>query len=74
MYMCKKRFLEHRRSQLMLREDGPFQILKRINVNAYKVDLPDEYGVKATFNVFSYFFLFYIGDDLRSNSFFFLKG
>jgi len=71
MHMCKKRFLEHGRSQLILKGDGPFQILKRINVNAYKMDLSDEYGVRATFNIFSYLLLFYIGDDLRSNSFFF---
>lgn len=71
MHICKKRFLKHRRSQLMLRGDGPFQMLKRINVNGYKVDLSDEYGVRATFNVFSYLLLFYEGGDFRSNSFFF---
>ena len=31
--------------------DGPFEVLERINDNAYKVDLPGEYGVSATFNV-----------------------
>nr|XP_027120893.1 uncharacterized protein LOC113737958 [Coffea arabica] len=31
--------------------DGPFQVLERINDNAYKLDLPGEYGVSATFNV-----------------------
>ena len=30
---------------------GPFQILEKINDNAYKVDLPGEYKVSATFNV-----------------------
>jgi len=35
----------------MLRANGPFEILERVNDNAYKVDLPGEYGVSATFNV-----------------------
>jgi hypothetical protein len=39
-----------------------------INDNAYKVDLPGEYGVSATFNVF-YLSSFDVGDDLRSNPF-----
>ena len=47
---------------------GPFQILERINDNAYKVDLLGEYDVSATFNVF-YIALFDIGDDSRSNPF-----
>ena len=43
--MRKKRFFVHKRSKLMLRRDRTFQILERINNNAYKVDIPDEYGV-----------------------------
>ena len=35
----------------MPRADGPFEVLERINDNAYKVDLPSNYGVSATFNV-----------------------
>jgi len=35
----------------MPRADGPFEVLERINDNAYKVDLPGDYGVSATFNV-----------------------
>jgi len=31
--------------------DGPFEVLERINNNAYKVDLPGDYGVSATFDV-----------------------
>jgi len=58
----------HRKSKLQPRRDGPFQILERINNNAYKVDLPGEYGVSATFNV-SDLTLFDVGDDSRSNPF-----
>jgi hypothetical protein len=31
--------------------DGPFQVLERINDNAYKLDLLGEYNISATFNV-----------------------
>jgi hypothetical protein len=44
------------------------QILERIDDNAYKVDLPGEYDVSATFNVYD-FTLFDVGDDSRSNPF-----
>ena len=35
----------------MPRVDAPFEVLERINDNAYKVNLPGDYGVSATFNV-----------------------
>uniref|UniRef100_A0A2N9FQI2 Reverse transcriptase domain-containing protein n=1 Tax=Fagus sylvatica TaxID=28930 RepID=A0A2N9FQI2_FAGSY len=50
-HMRKERFPTRRRSKLHPRGDGPFQILEKINDNAYKVDLPGEYKVSATFNV-----------------------
>ncbi|XP_042377669.1 uncharacterized protein LOC121970764, partial [Zingiber officinale] len=50
-HMRKERFLTQRKSNLQPRGDGPFQVLERINDNAYKIDLPGEYGVSATFNV-----------------------
>ena len=52
----------------MTRGDDPYQIIEMINDNAYKVDLPGEYGVSATFNV-SYLSSFDVGDDSRSNPF-----
>ena len=50
-HMRKERFPTQRKSKLQPRGDGPFQVLERINDNAYKIDLPGEYGVSATFNV-----------------------
>jgi len=35
----------------MPRADGPFEVLEKINDNAYKVGLSGEYGVSCTFNV-----------------------
>ena len=66
--MRKERFPAQRRSKLNPRGDGPFQILEKINDNAYKVDLPGEYNVSATFNVAD-LSLFDVGEDSRSNHF-----
>ena len=44
-HMKKERFPDHPR------EDGPFQVLERINDNAYKLDLTGEYNISATVNV-----------------------
>jgi hypothetical protein len=67
-HMRKERFPARRRSKLHPRGDGPFQVLERINDNAYKLDLPGEYNISATFNV-SNLSLFDVGDDSRSNPF-----
>ncbi|GKF35111.1 hypothetical protein Tco_0108311, partial [Tanacetum coccineum] len=47
----KERFRAGRFSKLQPRADGPFRVLKRINDNAYKIDLLGTYNVSATFNV-----------------------
>ena len=36
----------------MPKEDGPFKIIEKINGNAFKVELPSEYIVSTTFNVY----------------------
>ncbi|XP_071914031.1 uncharacterized protein [Coffea arabica] len=41
-HMRKERFPVKRRSKLLPRGDGPFQVLERINDNAYKLELPDD--------------------------------
>lgn len=53
---------------MLPRGDGPFQVLERINDNAYKLDLPGEYNVSATFNVTD-LAPFDVGSDLRTNPF-----
>jgi hypothetical protein len=35
----------------MSRADGPFKILEKINDNAYKLELPPEFGVSPIFNI-----------------------
>ena len=50
-HLKNERFPSRRKNKLMLRADGPFEVLEIINDNAYKVDLPGDYGVSATFNV-----------------------
>uniref|UniRef100_A0A2N9GPS7 Reverse transcriptase domain-containing protein n=1 Tax=Fagus sylvatica TaxID=28930 RepID=A0A2N9GPS7_FAGSY len=67
-HMRKERFPACRRSKLHPRGDSPFQVLERINDNAYKLDLPGAYNISATFNV-SDLSLFDVGDDSRSNPF-----
>ena len=66
--MRKEIFPAHRQSKLHPRGDGPFQVLERINDNAYKLDLLGEYNISATFNVSS-LSPFDVGDDSGMNPF-----
>ncbi|XP_040966211.1 uncharacterized protein [Gossypium hirsutum] len=67
-HMRKERFPDQRKSKLQSRGDGPFQVLERINDNVYKIDLPGEYAVSASFNVAD-LSPFDVGDDSRTNRF-----
>ncbi|GKB01683.1 reverse transcriptase domain-containing protein [Tanacetum coccineum] len=49
--LIRERFPAGRFGKLKPRADGPFRVLKRINDNAYKIELPSHYNVLATFNV-----------------------
>ena len=51
LHLRKSRFPEKRKSKLSPRGDGPFQVIERINDNAYRLELPGEYQVHGTFNV-----------------------
>nr|GFC01683.1 reverse transcriptase [Tanacetum cinerariifolium] len=50
-HVRKERFPTGRYDKLHARADGPFRVLKRINDNAYKIELPGPYNVSVTFNV-----------------------
>jgi hypothetical protein len=50
-HLCKDHFPEQRKSKLQPRADGPFKVLRKINDNAYEINLPSTYGVSTSFNV-----------------------
>ncbi|KAL4383245.1 hypothetical protein GQ457_15G018040 [Hibiscus cannabinus] len=64
----KEHFPAQWKSKLLPRGDGSFQIVDKVNDNAYKLDLPSEYNVSATFNI-SDLTPFNDSADLRSNPF-----
>jgi len=70
-HMRKERFLKQRKSKLQPRGDGSFQVLERIDDNAYKINIPGEYGVSSSFNVVDLTPFVAGGDseDLRANAF-----
>jgi hypothetical protein len=51
LHLRKERFLELRKSKLISRVAGPFKILAKMNDNAYKLELPLEFGVSPSFNI-----------------------
>lgn len=51
LHLSKERFPSKRKSKLDARSDGPFKVLEKINDNAYRLELPGDYGVSATFNI-----------------------
>ncbi|KAK1618143.1 hypothetical protein QYE76_023660 [Lolium multiflorum] len=51
-HLRKERFPQERNSKLKPRGDGPFKVLKRINNNAYIIDIPtSKYLASNTFNI-----------------------
>ncbi|XP_033139424.1 uncharacterized protein LOC117131126, partial [Brassica rapa] len=46
-HLRKERFPNERKSKLMPRIDGPFEITKKISNNAYKIDLQDEPDLRS---------------------------
>ena len=67
-HMRKERFPARKWANLQPRGDGPFQVLERINDNAYKLDLPGKYSISAIFNV-SNLSPFDVSADSRMNPF-----
>jgi hypothetical protein len=50
LHLRKEWFPNLRKSKLMPRSDGSVKVLEKINENAYKLDLPTDFGVSHTFN------------------------
>ncbi|GKC55781.1 RNA-directed DNA polymerase [Tanacetum coccineum] len=50
-HLRKEGFLASRFGKLKPRADGPFRVLKKVNDNACKLELPGHYNVSATFIV-----------------------
>ena len=50
-HMRKERFPSKRKSKIMPRSEGPYEVVEKVGPNAYKIDLPGDYGISATFNV-----------------------
>jgi len=68
LHLRNDHFPNQRKSKLMPRGDGPFQVLKRINDNAYELDMPDTFLGSHTFNI-SDLTPFFVGlHNLWSNS------
>ena len=63
LHLRKERFPSRRKNKLMSRGDGPFKVISKVGPNAYKLELPGEMGVSATFNVGD--LSPYIEDDLN---------
>ncbi|XP_056858403.1 uncharacterized protein LOC130507772, partial [Raphanus sativus] len=68
-HLRKERFPAERKSKLMPRTDGPFRVDRKINNNAYQIDLQGKYTVSFTFNVADLIPYVADGSDLRTNPF-----
>ncbi|KAJ4702171.1 RNA-directed DNA polymerase, partial [Melia azedarach] len=49
-YLCKNRF-SRIRSKLRNKKYDPFRVVRKINDNAYVLQLPDDWNISNTFNV-----------------------
>lgn len=67
-HLMKEQFSNLQKGKNDSRGDGPFQVLKKINDNAYKIDPPNKYNISATFNAFG-LSLFDVDTNSRANPF-----
>ena len=71
-YLCKGRLAIGASGKLRNKKYGPCKILKKINDNAYVVDLPEDLAISSTYNVTDIFEYFPPKDselNLRTSSF-----
>ena len=66
-HLHKHRFLPGKFGKLKPRVDDPFKIIEKIEENAYKLPLPDEYEVSPMFNIKD--LRAYHDEDLRASLF-----
>ena len=65
-YLRKERFPTRAYHKLKYKKIGPYNILKKINVNAYEVDLPSGLDISLVFNI-SHLYTFHSDDTSVEN-------
>jgi hypothetical protein len=61
LHLRKDHFSELWKSKLLSHAAGPFKVLEKINDNAYRLELPADFGVSPAFNISD--LLLYLGED-----------